>query len=172
MKLPDRLRLPLSFDPARLQADAAGLARPEWIRHFVSGNYDGDWSVVPLRGKAGARHPVMMIYADPQCRDFEDTPFLAACPYIQSVLRVFACPLEAVRLMRLGPGSIIKEHRDHDLCFEQGAARLHIPVVTNPDVEFLLNGSRVALRRARPGTSGCPIPIASPIAERAIAFIW
>ena len=31
------------------------------------------------------------------------------------------------------------------LSVEEGTVRLHIPVVTNPDVEFYLNGSRVLL---------------------------
>ena len=42
--------------------------------------------------------------------------------------------------MRLTPGSVIKEHRDHDLRFEDGTVRLHIPVVTNDCVDFRLNG--------------------------------
>jgi len=31
--------------------------------------------------------------------------------------------------MRLTPGSVIKEHHDNDLSFEQGLVRIHIPVV-------------------------------------------
>jgi hypothetical protein len=145
MELPDRLRLPFTFDPDLLARDLAGLSTVGWIGHFVRQNYDGDWSVIPLRGKAGATHPVMMIYADPTCRDFADTPMLAACPYFQQVLANFAAPLQAVRLMRLTVGSVIKEHSDHDLSFEDGTVRIHVPVVTNPDVEFYLNRRRVVL---------------------------
>jgi hypothetical protein len=47
--------------------------------------------------------------------------------------------------MKLTPGSVIKEHRDYDLAMEEGAARLHIPVQTNPGVEFMLNGLPVAM---------------------------
>ena len=47
--------------------------------------------------------------------------------------------------MRLTPGSVIKEHADPDLAFEDGTVRIHIPVTTNPDVEFYLNGSRAVL---------------------------
>ncbi len=145
MIFPDRLRLPLHFDSARLASDLDNLAREAWIAHFVGANYDGDCSVIPLRGKAGAMHPDMMIYADPFCRDFADTPFLDACPYMREVLEHFQCPLEAVRLMRLGPGSTIKEHTDFDLNIETGSVRIHIPVVTSPDVTFMLNRSRVVL---------------------------
>lgn len=142
---PDRLRLPLDFDPGRLAADLAAIASAGWTAHFVKQNYDGDWSVIPLRGPAGARHPVQMIYSDPACTDFADTPLLAAAPYLREVLAAFACPLMAVRLMRLAPGSLIKEHRDYDLCFEDGTVRLHVPVVTNDGVDFRLNRVRCVM---------------------------
>jgi hypothetical protein len=143
--LPDRIRLPFNFDPHLLVRDLQGLAAFDWIKHFVRQNYDGDWSVIPLRGKAGATHPVMMIYSDPTATEFEDTPMLKTCPYFRSVLDTFKCPLQAVRLMRLTPGSVIKEHTDHELSVDEGTARIHIPVVTSPDVEFYLNRMRVVL---------------------------
>jgi hypothetical protein len=142
---PDRLRLPLTFDPERLAAGMANVSRSDWIEHFVKQNYDGDWDVIALRGPAGARHPVQMIYSDPTCTDFADTPALAGLPAFQAVLGAFACPLHAVRLMRLAPGSVIKEHHDNDLSFEQGMVRIHIPVVTNERVDFRLNGLRCVM---------------------------
>jgi Aspartyl/Asparaginyl beta-hydroxylase len=145
MQLPDRLRLPFTFDADLLARDLDGLSAVGWIQHFVRQNYDGDWSVIPLRGKAGAKHPVAMIYADPTCTDFEDSPMLAACRYFRQVLDTFQAPLRAVRLMRLTPGSVIKEHTDLDLSFEEGTVRIHVPVVTNTGVEFYLNRSRVVL---------------------------
>jgi hypothetical protein len=144
-KLSDRIRLPFRFDPHLLSHDLQGLTASNWIKHFVRQNYEGDWSVIPLRGKAGATHPVMMIYSDPTATQFEDTPTLKACPYFQTVLATFKCPLQATRLMRLTPGSVIKEHTDHELSVDEGTARIHVPIVTNPDVEFYLNGKRVVL---------------------------
>jgi hypothetical protein len=64
---PDRLRLPLAFDPERLAAGMANFSQAAWIEHFVRQNYDGDWDVIALRGPAGARHPIQMIYSDPAC---------------------------------------------------------------------------------------------------------
>jgi hypothetical protein len=142
---PDRLRLPLDFAPAGLEADLAALSAGGWIAHFVTQNYEGDWSVIPLRGPAGATHPVQMIYSDPACTAFADTPLLAAAPHFRAVLAAFACPLQAVRLMRLAAGSTIKEHRDHDLAFEDGTVRIHVPVVTNEGVDFRLNGTRCVM---------------------------
>ncbi|MEI9805644.1 MAG: aspartyl/asparaginyl beta-hydroxylase domain-containing protein [Pseudolabrys sp.] len=142
---PDRLRLPLDFDPARLAGDMANFSAPQWVEHFVKQNYDGDWDVIPLRGPAGASHPVRMIYSDPGCTDFADTPMLTGSPYFRGVLAAFACPLQAVRLMRLSAGSFIKEHHDNDLNFEQGMVRIHIPVATNDGVDFRLNGVRCVM---------------------------
>lgn len=141
----DRLKLPLSFDPKRLRRDLSLLEQTAWIDHFVKQNYEGTWNVIPLRGPADAQHPVMMIYSDPSCTEFADTPFLQRCPYFQEVLANFQSQLDTVRLMKLTPGSVIKEHTDYDLSFEDGKLRLHIPVMTNPGVEFYLNGQRVIL---------------------------
>ncbi len=102
-RFPDRLRLPLDFDPERLAAAMANFSRAAWIEHFVKQNYDGDWDVIALRGPAGATHPIQMIYSDPGCSTFADTPALAGSHYFREVLGAFACPLHAVRLMRLTP---------------------------------------------------------------------
>jgi len=70
----DRVKLDLSFDPKLLQEDLQRLQSSDWIGHFVQQNYDGDWSVIALRGPAAATHPVMMIYSDPSCTELADTP--------------------------------------------------------------------------------------------------
>jgi hypothetical protein len=146
MGFPDRLKLPLSFDPARLRADLEALnASTEWIAHFVKQNYEGDWSVIPLRSKVGAIHPVMMIYSDPEATQFEDTPFLAPCPYFREVIATFPMAVTSARLMKLTPGSVIKTHRDNDLDAASTHVRFHVPVVTNPDVDFRLNDRRVVM---------------------------
>lgn len=143
--LPDRLPLSLHFDPVRLVRDLRELEKLPWVDHFVKANYRGLWDVLPLRGTAGATHPVMMIYSDPGCTAFEDTPFLEHAPYLREVMATFGCPLQSVRLMRLGVGSEIREHRDHDLSAELGQVRMHVPITTNPGVEFLLNGTHVPM---------------------------
>jgi hypothetical protein len=145
MTFPDRLRLPLRFDPDRLAGDLGALSSVDWIAHFVKQNYEGDWSVAPLRADARATHPVKMIYSDPTTTAFADTPILAACPYFREVLGAFACEVRCVRLMRLAPGSRILEHDDGDLDADVGVARLHIPITTNPEVVFELNRRRVVM---------------------------
>ena len=44
----------MSFDVKRLQGDLRQIQEEDWIEHFVEQNYEGEWSVVPLRGPANA----------------------------------------------------------------------------------------------------------------------
>lgn len=143
--LPDRLCLPLAFDPARMAADLAQIPEADWIAHFVPDNYEGGWSVIPLRCAAGAVHPILMAASNPTATEFEDTPWLARAPYLREVLSAFHCPSQSVRLMRLDPNSRIKPHTDFDLSAELGTARLHVPITTNPDVDFRLNDRTVTM---------------------------
>ncbi len=140
------LILPLTFDVNLMQRDLNQLESELWIDHFVKQNYEGQWSVIPLRSPETAKHPVMMIYSDPVCKKFVDTPFLKKLDYFSKILKSFQCPLKAVRLMKLSAGSKIKEHTDLDMDIESGTIRLHIPVQTNHQVDFRLNGDRVQLR--------------------------
>src|SRR5262249_60101897 len=70
---------------------------------------------------------------------------LARCPYFREVLATFQCPLTAVRLLRLKAGSSIREHRDYRLGYEDGEVRLHVPIVTDADVAFFVDGGRVPM---------------------------
>jgi hypothetical protein len=143
--IPDRVRLPFAFDPARLAADLALAAEGGWTRHYVPANYEGDWDIIPLRAPAGETHPLRQIYADPGATSFVDTPLLARTLYFRAVLARFHCPLRTVRLMRLTPGSAIKPHEDSGLDPAGGMARIHVPILTSKGAEFLLNGRPVEM---------------------------
>ncbi|WP_224366610.1 aspartyl/asparaginyl beta-hydroxylase domain-containing protein [Hyalangium versicolor] len=139
--IPDRLRLPLRFDAARLQEDLDRLAPEDWVPHFNKGYYQGEWSGVALRavgGRAGG------LYPDPAAQEpFADTPMLDRCPAVREALSTFGCPLLSARLLKLAAGARIREHRDYNLGYEDGEVRLHIPITTNPEVEFHLEGRRI-----------------------------
>ena len=132
----DRLRLPFAFDPAALQADLAALSAEGWLPHFNKGFYAGDWSGLFLRGPPDGE---ASLYAAEG--EMEDKPLLDLCPAFRAVMAAFDCPLRAVRLLRLGPGAVIREHRDYDLGLDRGEVRIHVPVCTNPDVAIHLGGS-------------------------------
>lgn len=142
----DRLKLPISFDAQFLRGDLKRLRNAAWLGHFVTQTYEGDWSVIPLRGPANATHPVMMMYSDPTCTQFANTPYLTDLRYIPLVLGSLHCRLFSARLMKLTAGSRIEEHRDLDLAAEHGTARLHVPIETIREVDFRLNGTRVPLK--------------------------
>jgi Aspartyl/Asparaginyl beta-hydroxylase len=143
--LPDRVRLPLDFDAAPLAAELARFEEGDWTAHFVRANYQGEWSAIPLRCAAGETHPSRMIGVHSLAPHFVDTRFLDRAPAFAEVLARLHCPLKSVRLMRLSVGSRIKEHEDYDPDAENGSVRLHVPVTTNDEVEFLLNRRPVAM---------------------------
>lgn len=142
MSVPPFARLPLNFEVAPLVGEVSTFAEANWVTHFNAGYHDGGWRGVALRAAGG---DAAKLYPDPARRDLmRDTDFMVRCPKIAAALAQLQCPLNAVRVMRLAPGSVIREHRD-DLRFEDGEARLHIPVVTNPRVEFFVDGQRVIM---------------------------
>jgi hypothetical protein len=143
--LPDRVRLPLAFDAAAMAADLACFEESDWTAHFVHDNYQGQWSALPLRAAAGETHRLRMIFANPLATRFADTYYLDRAPALRAALARFECPLKAARLMRLAPGSVIREHDDFDPDAERGTARIHVPILTGPDVEFQLNRRPVVM---------------------------
>jgi hypothetical protein len=140
--VPSSLKLRPRFDVERLQADLARIVAEDFVPHFNTRYYDGDWSVVSLRAIGGDEKK---IYPDPTRTDFADTPLMARCPYIAQVVNSFPCPKLAVRFLRVRPRSVVKEHRDYQLRLEDGELRLHIPITTNPEVRFMVAGKRVIM---------------------------
>jgi len=141
--IPPTLKLPFSFDPVKLKVDAAGLGPNEWVAHFNTGVYEGDWDGVALRSRGGVS---AKLYPDPMSTaPYADNQVLSRCPYIQEVLRTFHCSFTAARILRLRPGAKIREHRDYNLGFEDGVIRVHIPIQTAPGVAFFLDGKLVAM---------------------------
>lgn len=140
--MPKAVRLPLEIDGAALLCELQRIESEAWVQHFNTAYYAGDWEVVSLRSTNGR---ASQIYPDPTKHDFIDTDLLKSSAVFQTALAAFRCPLLGVRLMRLSPGSSILEHRDHSLSFEDGEIRVHIPVKTNPLVEFYLDGERIVM---------------------------
>ncbi len=131
----------MQFEAARLQCDLEAITSGEWVPHFNQQYYEGDWSGVSLRsvgGKADAIYP-NPVAAEP----YLDTVMLARAPYVQKILDEIECEKESVRFLRLAAGAKIKEHKDYFIGIEDGIVRLHIPVITNPLIEFYLDGERV-----------------------------
>lgn len=137
------LKLPFVFDSDLLKKDLRRFAPADWIPHFNAHIYEGDWSGIAFRAPKGA---AVQLYPDPAARDgYADTEMLTRCVYVPEVLSAFKCELESARFLRLGAGSNIREHRDYALGYEDGFVRVHIPVQTNSQVDFFLDGQRVEM---------------------------
>ena len=138
------IRLPITFDAAALAEDVGLMGEDDWVPHFNTSTYEGDWSGVALRSVGGVAR---QLYPDPTATaSFADTPYLDRCAAARAALASFECPLLSVRFLRLAAGAVIREHRDLNLAWEDGELRVHIPVLTNPYVEFLLAGTRIEMR--------------------------
>jgi Aspartyl/Asparaginyl beta-hydroxylase len=137
------LQLPFVFDATLLQKDVANLSSANWLLHYQKLHYKGEWSAIPLRSIGGKADSI--IVSPEENPVYADTIFLKECDYIKNVLSNFNCPLQAVRLLKLNAGAIIKEHKDNDLCFEKGEVRFHIPVRTHMDVHFFLDKEEMNL---------------------------
>jgi hypothetical protein len=136
-------KLPMTFDPAGLKQDLNQISPGEWSPHFNTGYYEGEWSGVALRSVGGG---AAQLYPDPAAqRPFADTPVLARCAHVQSVLASFECATESVRLLKLGVGSRIREHKDYNLSLDDGVVRIHVPIVTDPRVEFFVDNRRLVM---------------------------
>jgi len=135
------LELPFEFDTARLIDDLAVVSSDDWVDHQNRSAYDGSWHVTSLTSTNGTTKQIVAF----ENQTYYDTPLLKKTTYIKSVLDTFQTKIEAVRFMKLGANSTIKEHTDRGSCFDEGYARIHIPITTNSDVEFILNGIKTKM---------------------------
>ena len=140
------LRLSLRFEPTGLQDDLAQILGEAWTRHFNADLYRGDWSGVALRAPSDAAHAIDALHNAPGATRFSDLPILEHSPHFRAVMDRLDCELSSVRLLRLGPGAVIDEHTDHQLGWGHGEARLHLPVCSNPSVDFRVEGEHIDMR--------------------------
>ncbi|MGV3612625.1 MAG: aspartyl/asparaginyl beta-hydroxylase domain-containing protein [Fluviicola sp.] len=137
------LKFPLQFDEQRLVDDLSKVMEGKWIPHFNTGGYTGNWNAVSLYAKDGDDRNIFAHHAENTA--ISETPLMKECAYFREVLDGFKFPILSVRLLRLEVGAEIKPHRDHELGYEDGQFRLHIPIVTNPEIEFILDGERLTM---------------------------
>jgi len=136
--------LPL-FDSARLTAELAAVTAHTWNvqRVHTHGGRVGqpaaiDWRVLPLRSLGG--DPQRTDPGGPGPQPFAATRWLDQLPYLAQVLESVPAPLNAVRLMALGPGAVSNPHCDPKYRLDRGIVRLHIPVITDPAAVLVLDG--------------------------------
>lgn len=137
-------KLNLPVDLRAMAADVTALP-DRWSPHFQKADYDGEWAVLPLRSVGGRAEELLPFALGGGVAEYAATPLLASCPGIARFLDSLACPVMSARLLNLKRGAVIKSHRDAELAFEKGEARLHVPILTNPEVEFFIEDERVLM---------------------------
>jgi len=138
------LQLPVMFNVDAMKADLQSLAEQGWKLHYNTRDYAGEWSALPLRS-AGGNIDNILAHSN-EAASFDDTILMKACPYIQQVVDYFQCPKLSVRLLKLKAGAVVHPHSDQDLYYEEGEARIHVPIVTNDKVEFYLEEERIFMK--------------------------
>ncbi|MFT5892325.1 MAG: hypothetical protein ACI9Y7_002435 [Dokdonia sp.] len=141
----DRVKLPFSFDTAKMLEEFETLKLGEFEYY----------NVMPLRAPAHEVDrslpfpPPALDYADGSWTDWMNTAHLEESPYLKSVIDTFATytKVTLVRVLRLAPDSVVREHTDPTLGLEveRSVIRLTIPILNNDNVEFFLNGTPVSM---------------------------
>lgn len=125
-------RLPVNFDGERLRAEIATIPRTGWASHPSGTPGNTALRLISVDGGenddvSGAMRP---------------TPALQRLPYVRQVLASFGVVWSRSRLMRLAPGANVVEHADINYHWHY-RVRVHIPVVTRPQVLFYCGAEHV-----------------------------
>lgn len=135
-----RLNIPVNIELVQQEVEA--LQKKHWQAHFNSYHYEGEWNVLSLRSPGGTDNPLAEALDN---EEYADTSLMQQCPTVRELVNRLQCAILSVRFLSLHPGAVIKEHTDAGLNFENGEARLHFPVFTNPGVEFFIDNIRVIM---------------------------
>ncbi len=131
-----------------MQQELQLLVQQQWCSHVNTADYQGGWDVLALRCAAKHRHAhaILQSFAIEDAIEWQDLPLLEQAPYLKNFLTQLPVSIKAARLMRLYPGALIKPHRDHGLCLEQGEARLHLSLQTNSELRFYVADQLVPMQ--------------------------
>lgn len=119
------IRLPLVFDAERMAAEVRALPAEAWQKHPLG--YAGN-TAVPLISVGGEANDY---FAGPMA----ESRWLECSPYLRQVLASFDVVFGRSRLMGLAGGAEVPPHCDINYHWF-GRVRIHVPVVTFPDVMF------------------------------------
>ncbi|MBV9669718.1 MAG: aspartyl/asparaginyl beta-hydroxylase domain-containing protein [Acidobacteriales bacterium] len=133
------VKLPRKYDVELLQRDLQVLR--DVSRAPQPGPYHaGDWTGIALHSMGG-KDSVFPSAAGTE--HYQETENLKRTPYFKKVLEELKCPKEVVRILFLPPGAHIRDHFDFHTSFQFGLLRLHVPIMTNPGVDFIIDGQRM-----------------------------
>ncbi len=143
------------FNQDELARIRTALAQEEgWQSHVNHSCYTGHWDVLALRcpAKDLDSHPILQCFSheDPALSRgdaWANLPLLETrYPELSALFTKFKCPIKSIRFMRLHAGAKILPHCDDGVCLYAGEARLHIPIISSPDVNFNVAETEVPMR--------------------------
>lgn len=125
-------KLPIRFDADTLAAEVNALPASAWVPHATG--FPGN-------------EAVRLVTPGGQPTDAFEGPMkptenLARCPYIREAMAELGGVWGRSRLMGLAPGGEVPEHVDSHYHWRTHL-RIHVPVITNPGVEFTCGGETV-----------------------------
>ena len=126
------LKLPIRFTADALEAEVRALPASAWVPHATG--FPGN-EAVRLVTPGGAASDA---FEGPMA----PTEHLARCEYVQQVMAELGGVWGRSRLMGLGVGAEVPEHIDCHYHWRTHL-RIHVPVITNPAVEFTCGGMTV-----------------------------
>ena len=129
------LKLPIRFDGEVLEREISALPQNAWLQHPEK--FDGNIAV-PLISPGGE-------ITDDIAGPMAPTEWLGRCPYILDILQALNSTWGRSRLMGLKAGAQVPEHVDINY-YWRTHLRVHIPVITNPEVGFTCNGETVHMK--------------------------
>lgn len=126
------VKLPIRFDASTLASEVEALPAASWVPHATG--FPGNEAVrlVTPHGQP----------TDAFQGPMQPTQDLARCPYILQVMAELGGVWGRSRLMGLGIGAEVPPHVDSHYHWRTHL-RIHIPVTTNPQVEFTCGGQTV-----------------------------
>lgn len=79
-------------------------------------------------------------------RNGKPTDFVERHPDVRKVLNYFKCHISMAVYYSMLPGTILHPHRDLSATLELGRLRFHMPIETNPGVNFMVSKKRVPMK--------------------------
>jgi hypothetical protein len=128
------------FDASGLAHDLTRMPDAWWSVH-QGPFHDGGWESISLWAPRGDLREQRSTGGP-----LEPTEALGRCPTVRAVLEAMPAERNRVRFMRLRAGARILRHSDPIETISPRLLRLHVPILTSPDVHFAVHDIRIQMK--------------------------
>ena len=125
----------IKYDLHLLKNDLQKIKDSSWI------NKDGktdEWTSITLKSYDGEDQSFLMNtdFGEKNNNKYQYTKHINNCSYIKKILDDMPTEVYLVRLLKLKKRGRIKFHTDEEVFKSRNVIRLHLPIITNPNVKF------------------------------------